>query len=103
MNLAVGSGHPVADCSQTCGRGCVRKDGLLGTVATSTRLWSYQEHRFLAPSELIAAHGFREYDFQQVSWEQAMSVIGNMQVATQLAYALIPVLEATGHLTKVQA
>lgn len=92
--------HAVADISQTVGRGSIQVNGCLSTVQTSTRLWSFKLHRFATPAELVAVHGFEQYDFATVPWETAMSVVGNMQTATHLVFALIPVLEALGHLQR---
>ena len=58
--------HPISetpnifDKSQSIGRGSLRGDGLISTIATNASFWSFVDARTLTPMELAALMGHKK-------------------------------------------
>ena len=88
----------ISKVSQSCQRGGVNFNGQVPTVTTSTRLWSFKEHRELLPEEMMAFHGLPNYNFGGCHMTQARNIVGNSMASTTLATVLVPVLQVLGRL-----
>lgn len=88
----------VADTSQSANRGGVNGGGELPCVTTSSRIYAYRPHRFLTPGELMACHGFTDYDFSGLTFGESCQLVGKGMAATSLVAVLTPVLKHLGFL-----
>lgn len=84
-----GPRHMIYDISRTVGHGRTKE---VGTITKVAERWSHMLRRVGDP---IWTHGFAwhsGYDFATASCEQSMFLVGNVQSATQLTFALIPLI-----------
>ncbi|CAE7776239.1 unnamed protein product [Symbiodinium sp. CCMP2592] len=55
--------HHAAQVGQSTERGHVFVHGMIPTLATSSRLWSFERHREILPEELMSMQGLSDYNF----------------------------------------
>lgn len=71
-------------------------NGLVPTLTTSSKIWSFQEHRLLLPEECMHTHGLTKYCFAGCAGHNARTIIGNSMTATSLNVFFLPVLKQLG-------
>lgn len=84
---------PVADVGQTASRGAIQVTGELPCITTSSKIYAYDLHRTLTPDELMACHGFVDYNFSGLTTHEAAQLVGKGMAATSLVTVLAPVLK----------
>ena len=96
------SGHPdffaLADLSQSANRGHVSVNGLVGTLTTSTRLWSFQHGRFLSAKGHLRILGWdsSNVDVRGLSERDLYDLTGNAMSLAQLAKVIYPLVRHFG-------
>ena len=87
-----------AQVGQSTERGQVFVHGMIPTLATSSKLWSFECHREILPEELMSMQGLSDYNFAGLTLGQCKNLIGNSMASTTLAVVLIPCFAALGQL-----
>lgn len=91
--------YVIANVSQSCNRGeNVSLNGVLKTATSSCRLYDYQIKDFLSVSTIMAAHGYEDYRWGNLSETDCYSLVGNVIMATTLATLLVPCFVELGFL-----
>ena len=91
--------HPIGDPSQSVDRKAYRCDGMLSAVISKTSFYSFREHKWLSLKDVAAVMGLpRKSNFSFLSTSGMRTLIGNGYIMPLAAAALLPVLEATGHI-----
>ena len=96
--------HPLADVSQSATRAAWRIDGLIPTVCTSTRLYSFKLCKFICCKDVVVSMGYPEsvpFTCNLFSEAQQRVMTGNGYIVPLAAIALSPILLRTGHIVKL--
>ena len=89
--------HPLADVSQRADRVNWRVDGSVPTLTTKSRVFSYKLRRFLAPSELALAMGYRpRCSLVPFSSSVAAALVGNGYCVPVCALAVAAAASVVG-------
>ena len=90
--------YRIADIGQRADRGNFSVDGLLGTFATSTRIFDYERKLFLDGQELFAVMGFDQVDYEGITPHECADLLGNAMATTPVVQVMIPLLKFLGFL-----